>query len=162
MQKAKRLIELMMLINQKQQFTARELAEACGVSLRTIQRDLRDLRSLGVPLYAEFGPKGGYRLLKEKLLPPLTFTENEAVAMFFAYQSLHNYASVLFGRRPSRRCPSSTVFCPEREADHRPSEGLHSVLGPAERAGDLLLQQLLRRLSRGKRLRFAMIRRRRE
>ncbi|EHQ61423.1 hypothetical protein PDENDC454_15242 [Paenibacillus dendritiformis C454] len=97
MQKAKRLIELMMLINKKQQFTARELAEACGVSLRTIQRDLRDLEELGVPLYAEFGPKGGYRLLKEKLLPPLTFTENEAVAMFFAYQSLHNYASIPFG-----------------------------------------------------------------
>ncbi|WP_374016499.1 YafY family protein [Paenibacillus thiaminolyticus] len=97
MQKAKRLIELMMLINQKQQFTARDLAEACGVSLRTIQRDLRDLEELGVPLYAEFGPKGGYRLLKEKLLPPLTFMENEAVAMFFAYQSLHNYASIPFG-----------------------------------------------------------------
>lgn len=73
--------------------------EACGVSLRTIQRDLRDLEELGVPLYAEYGPKGGYRLLKEKLLPPLTFRENEAVAMFFAYQSLHNYASIPFGEQ---------------------------------------------------------------
>ncbi|WP_345890054.1 YafY family protein [Paenibacillus dendritiformis] len=90
-------MELMMLINKKQQFTGPELTEACGVSLRTIQRDLRDLEELGVPLYAEYGPKGGYRLLKEKLLPPLTFRENEAVAMFFAYQSLHNYASIPFG-----------------------------------------------------------------
>ena len=69
------------------------------MSLRTIQRDLRDLEELGVPLYAEYGPKGGYRLLKEKLLPPLTFRENEAVAMFFAYQSLHNYASIPFGEQ---------------------------------------------------------------
>ena len=98
MQKSKRLIELMMLINKKQHFTARELAEECGVSLRTIQRDLADLEELGVPLYTEFGPKGGYRLLKEKLLPPLTFTENEAIAMFFAYESLQNYTSVPFGK----------------------------------------------------------------
>lgn len=96
MQKSKRLIRLMMLVNSKMQFTARELAEEIGVSVRTIQRDLRELEELGVPLYAEYGPQGGYRLLKEKLLPPLTFTEQEAVAMFFAYESLRDYASTPF------------------------------------------------------------------
>jgi predicted DNA-binding transcriptional regulator YafY len=96
MSKSRRLIDVMMAINTKREFTARELAEEFGVSVRTIQRDLRTLEDIGVPLYAEMGAKGGYRLLNQKILPPITFTENEAVALFFAYQSLQNYQSLPF------------------------------------------------------------------
>ncbi|MBU5591648.1 YafY family transcriptional regulator [Clostridium sp. MSJ-4] len=96
MNKSKRLVDLIIVINRKQSFTAKDLAEEFGVSIRTIQRDLKDLEDLGVPLYTELGPKGGYRLLNKKILPPIAFTENEAIAIFFAYQSLQNYASLPF------------------------------------------------------------------
>ncbi len=96
MNKSKRLVDLIIVINRKQNFTAKELAEEFGVSIRTIQRDLKDLEDLGVPLYTELGPKGGYRLLNKKILPPIAFTENEAIAIFFAYQSLQNYESLPF------------------------------------------------------------------
>ncbi|GAV10912.1 hypothetical protein PBN151_0839 [Paenibacillus sp. NAIST15-1] len=102
MNKSQRLIELMMIVNKKQQFTARELAEESGVSVRTILRDLRQLEELGVPLYTEYGPRGGFRLLKEKLLPPLTFLEQEAFAVFFAVQLLQEYKTIPFGKDATR------------------------------------------------------------
>ncbi|MFS1512118.1 YafY family protein [Chengkuizengella sp. SCS-71B] len=96
MNKSKRLVELIMYINDKRQFTAKQLAEEFNVSLRTIQRDLLDLQELGVPLYSEVGAAGGYTILKERMLPPITFTEKEAIAMFFAYQSLQFYKDLPF------------------------------------------------------------------
>ncbi|WP_322906215.1 YafY family protein [Paenibacillus campi] len=96
MSKAQRLIELMLTVNTRRQFTASELARQFGVSRRTIQRDLQELAAAGVPLYAEPGAAGGYRVLRERMLPPILFSENEAVAMFFAYQSLRNYRSLPF------------------------------------------------------------------
>lgn len=94
--KSKRLLELMIAVNKKRKFTVRELAEEFQVSSRTIMRDLQVLDDLGLPLYAEYGPHGGYRVLNERLLPPIMFSEQEAVAMFFAYQSLQHYGALPF------------------------------------------------------------------
>ncbi|MEK3917074.1 YafY family protein [Paenibacillus sp. FSL H7-0331] len=96
MAKSKRVIELMIAINQRKKFTARELADEFEVSIRTIMRDLQVLSELGVPLYTEYGPHGGYRVLRERQLPPITFSEQEAVAIFFAYQSLQHYGALPF------------------------------------------------------------------
>ncbi|WP_068775954.1 YafY family protein [Paenibacillus sp. FJAT-26967] len=96
MSKSKRLMELMMAVNQKRKFTVRELAQEFGVSQRTILRDLQELSELGVPLYSEVGPHGGYRILKERLLPPIAFSEEEACAIFFAIHSLRHYSSLPF------------------------------------------------------------------
>ncbi|WP_307893932.1 helix-turn-helix transcriptional regulator [Bacillus swezeyi] len=96
MPKTQRLIELMMTIHTKRRFTARELAAEFGVSYRTILRDLDELSALGVPVYSETGANGGYYLLNEPMLPPLFFTESEAAAMFFAYQSLQFFGSLPF------------------------------------------------------------------
>ncbi len=96
MSKAKRLIELMLTINTKKKFTVGELAREFQVSKRTILRDLQELSEAGMPLYSEVGVNGGYQVLKERTLPPITFTESEAVAMFFAYQSLQYYGSLPF------------------------------------------------------------------
>ncbi|MDF2837107.1 MAG: DeoR family transcriptional regulator, partial [Paenibacillus sp.] len=82
MSKSKRLMELMLVINQKREFTVRELAREFAVSRRTILRDLQELSEIGVPLYSEVGPHGGYRVLKQRLLPPIAFSEEEAVAIF--------------------------------------------------------------------------------
>lgn len=96
MHKAQRLVQLIMLVNERRTFTVQELADECGVSRRTMIRDLAELSELGVPLYSEVGPNGGYRVLREKVLPPISFTEYEAIALFFAAQSLQNYKSLPF------------------------------------------------------------------
>ncbi|MDA1475871.1 helix-turn-helix transcriptional regulator [Bacillus changyiensis] len=96
MSKTYRLIELMMTIHTKRKFTARGLAAEFGVSYRTILRDLDELSALGVPIYSEVGAHGGYYLLNDPILPPLIFTESEAAAMFFAYQSLQFFGALPF------------------------------------------------------------------
>ena len=65
MSKSKRLLDLMMTVNRKRKFTVRELADEFHVSSRTILRDLQELGELGVPLYSEVGPHGGYQVLSE-------------------------------------------------------------------------------------------------
>lgn len=97
MQKSQRLIQLIMRINAKPSFTVRELADEFGLSTRTITRDLLELSELGVPVYSIQGRGGGYRLLQERLLPPISFTEGEALAMFFACQTMDYYSSLPFG-----------------------------------------------------------------
>ncbi|MCC3377264.1 YafY family protein [Cohnella sp. REN36] len=96
MPKSQRLIQLIMMINAKKTFTVQELADELGLSTRTISRDLEELSGLGVPIYAVQGRGGGYRLLRERLLPPIAFTEGEAVAIFFACQSLGFFGSLPF------------------------------------------------------------------
>jgi len=96
MPKSKRLMELMMTVNRKRRFKVQELADEFGVSTRTILRDLQELSELGVPLYSEVGPHGGYQVVRERVLPPIAFTEGEAVAMFFAVHALRHYSSLPF------------------------------------------------------------------
>lgn len=96
MSKSKRLMELMMTVNRKRKFTVKELADEFGVSSRTILRDLQELSELGVPLYSEVGPHGGYQVLNERVLPPIAFTEEEAVSIFFASHALRHYEFLPF------------------------------------------------------------------
>ncbi|OMD40015.1 transcriptional regulator [Paenibacillus borealis] len=96
MSKSKRLLDLMMTVNRRRKFTVRELADEFGVSTRTILRDLQELGELGVPLYSEVGPHGGYQVLNERILPPIAFTEAVAVAIFFASHALRHYQYLPF------------------------------------------------------------------
>jgi predicted DNA-binding transcriptional regulator YafY len=97
LQKSQRLIQMIMMINARKSFTVQELADEFGLSSRTITRDLQELSELGVPIYSIQGRGGGYKLLQERLLPPISFSEGEAVAMFFACQSLDYFSSLPFG-----------------------------------------------------------------
>lgn len=97
MQKSQRLIQLIMMINAKKSFTVRELADEFGLSTRTITRDLQELSELGIPIYSIQGRGGGYKLLQDRMLPPISLSESEAIAMFFACQSLDYFGSLPFG-----------------------------------------------------------------
>ncbi|MDE7016277.1 MAG: YafY family transcriptional regulator [Lachnospiraceae bacterium] len=96
MSKAERLIEMMITINAKRDFTIGELANEFSVSKRTVLRDLQELEKAGFPLYSEVGAAGGYHILKERMLPPIAFSENEAKAIFFACQALQFYRDLPF------------------------------------------------------------------
>lgn len=96
MSKTKTLFQLIMYVNSKRRFTAEDVAHEFQISIRTAHRYLLELSEMGVPLYTEPGRNGGYRILDNRMLPPLFFNENEAFAIFFAFQSLKYYKSLPF------------------------------------------------------------------
>jgi len=61
--------------------TARQMASAAGISLRTVYRDIADLQAMGAPIRGEGGV--GYVLEQGYFLPPLglDFDEMEALAL---------------------------------------------------------------------------------
>ncbi|MGH3169685.1 MAG: helix-turn-helix transcriptional regulator, partial [Trebonia sp.] len=61
--RASRLVAMLLLLQARGQLTAAELAGELEVSERTIQRDFEALSAAGVPVYAERGRDGGYRLV---------------------------------------------------------------------------------------------------
>ncbi|SDY03919.1 Integron-associated effector binding protein [Evansella caseinilytica] len=64
MSKAAKLIALIQVIQVKKTFSVQELADEFHVSYRTMLRYLHELSGLGIPLYAETGKHGGYRILE--------------------------------------------------------------------------------------------------
>ena len=79
---ATRLITLIMLLQRRPNQKASELAEALHVSARTIQRYIAMLDEMGIPVYSERGPYGGYSLVRGYRMPPLVLTPQEAVAIY--------------------------------------------------------------------------------
>jgi len=96
MSKAKLLFNLIMYVNSKRSFTAADVAHEFNISIRTAHRYLMELSEMGIPLYTEPGRNGGYRILSNRVLPPIFFNENEAFSIFFAFQSLKYYKSLPF------------------------------------------------------------------
>ena len=74
-----------MYINNKKEFTAREISEEFSISIRTAHRYLLEISELGIPLYTEVGKYGGYRVLENRILPPIIFNEEEAISIFFPF-----------------------------------------------------------------------------
>ncbi len=57
--RADRLLTIVLLLQRQQHLKASELAEALGVTERTIYRDIEALSMAGVPVYTRTGPDGG-------------------------------------------------------------------------------------------------------
>jgi len=79
---ATRLITLIFLLQNQPNQKASDLAEKLGVSLRTVHRYFEMLDEMGIPVYAERGPYGGFSLVRGYKIPPLIFSLEEAVAVY--------------------------------------------------------------------------------
>jgi predicted DNA-binding transcriptional regulator YafY len=78
--RATRLVSLLLLLQVHGRMTAAQLAERLGVSVRSVYRDIGALAAAGVPVVADRGPAGGYRL-REGYRSRLPLTEEEAEAL---------------------------------------------------------------------------------
>lgn len=79
---ATRLMTLIMLLQRQPNQKAATLAAQLGVSVRTLHRYFGMLDEMGIPIYAQRGPQGGFSLVRGYKLPPLIFTPEEAVAIY--------------------------------------------------------------------------------
>jgi predicted DNA-binding transcriptional regulator YafY len=76
-----RSLAILLLLRSGKTFSASDLAKRMEVSIRTIYRDIETLSEAGVPVYAEIGRDGGYRLAEGYYLPPIAFTTGEATSL---------------------------------------------------------------------------------
>jgi len=83
-----RLFEIIYLLLNNENTTARELAERFGVSSRTIYRDVDTLSLAGIPIYMEKGRGGGIRLLPDFVLNKSILSEQEQNEILSALQGL--------------------------------------------------------------------------
>ncbi|MDL5155122.1 helix-turn-helix transcriptional regulator [Actinomycetospora termitidis] len=75
-----RMLELLSVLQDGREHTGADLVARLGASPRTVRRDLDRLRELGYPVESRRGPGGAYRLVAGSAVPPLLFTDDEAVA----------------------------------------------------------------------------------
>ena len=122
-----RLLNLISLLQAGKGYHVEGLAQECGVSRRTIFRDLDLLRSSGVPLrYDE--DQQQYHIAGSNYLPPTNFTPEEALALIVLCHEMGDRAGLPFlnparsrgrktGKRPARPAPRSTPGSDQRPAD---------------------------------------------
>lgn len=96
MKKLERMNQMLRFINQKQHFTLQDLMQEFQISKRTALRDIASLEEIGAPIYAEYGRYGGYRLLQQMQLPPISFNTSELHALYFAMQALRSFTNLPF------------------------------------------------------------------
>ncbi|MCC6177261.1 MAG: YafY family transcriptional regulator, partial [Chloroflexi bacterium] len=82
-----RVLAMLELLQAGGQRTVGELAARLGVDERTVRRYAEHLADLGIPVQAQRGRYGGYRLLPGHKLPPLMLNDDEAVAVVLGLEA---------------------------------------------------------------------------
>lgn len=76
-----RVLTVLELLQSHGRMTGVQLARRLEVDIRTVRNYVETLIDLGIPVEAERGRYGAYRLMPGFKLPPLMFTEDEALAL---------------------------------------------------------------------------------
>src|SRR5262245_18281614 len=76
-----RVLTVLELLQSHDRMTGAELARRLEVDVRTVRNYVQTLTDLGIPVEAERGRYGAYHLRAGYKLPPLIFTEDEALAL---------------------------------------------------------------------------------
>ena len=76
-----RVLTVLELLQSHRQMSGPKLAERLEVDVRSVRRYILMLQELGIPIEGERGRYGNYRLRRGFKMPPLMFTEDEALAL---------------------------------------------------------------------------------
>ncbi|MGF6905943.1 helix-turn-helix transcriptional regulator [Fusobacterium sp. PH5-44] len=88
--KIERLIGILSILLQKEKVTAPFLAEKFEVSRRTINRDIDDLCSAGIPIITTQGQNGGISIMEGFKIDKTLLTSNDMQSILVGLQSLNS------------------------------------------------------------------------
>ncbi|UCE24332.1 MAG: YafY family transcriptional regulator [Candidatus Zixiibacteriota bacterium] len=83
MNKYDRMLHILNLLRTRRNLNAQKLAEECGVTERSIYRDIISLSEMNVPIYYD----NGYKLASDNFLPALNFSFEEYHLLKLALES---------------------------------------------------------------------------
>lgn len=86
--KTDRILEIIIYLLNHENVSASYFAERFNVSVRTIQRDMITISSIGIPVYANLGKQGGYSILPEYKIKNYEIRDEEQQMIKGALESL--------------------------------------------------------------------------
>jgi predicted DNA-binding transcriptional regulator YafY len=86
-----RLLSVLELLQSRKQMSGSEIAQRLEVDARTVRRYIVMLQDMGIPVETERGPYGNYRLGRGHRIPPLLFTESEAIALTLGLLAIREF-----------------------------------------------------------------------
>lgn len=86
-----RLLTVLELLESRHQMSGPELARRLEVDERTVRRYIVMLQDMGIPVEAVRGVYGAYRLRRGHRVPPLMFTDGEAVALTLGLLAIREF-----------------------------------------------------------------------
>lgn len=125
MNRIDRLFAILLTLQHKRRVRAQDLARQFEISKRTIYRDMTALNQMGIPIAAL--PGEGFELVEGYYLPPLMFTENEAVALLLGSRLLSQQAAGSLTQSADSALAKINVVLPEQVRAR--SEALTNIIG---------------------------------
>jgi predicted DNA-binding transcriptional regulator YafY len=86
-----RLLAVLELLESRRQMSGPEIARRLEIDVRTVRRYIVMLQDMGIPVEAVRGTYGAYRLRRGHRLPPLMFTDTEAVALTLGLLAIREF-----------------------------------------------------------------------
>ncbi|MFF2014691.1 helix-turn-helix transcriptional regulator [Paenibacillus sp. NPDC058177] len=155
MSKADNMLSILWLLRSGKRVTAQQLADELEIHVRTVYRCIDSLCASGVPIIADSGPNGGYRLLGEFIDSPLLFDSEEQIALVhasvFAQEAGYPFTDAL-----ARAVDKLKRYTNEEQLEriNRHSMGLAVIQTPAEGRELELLQSLEEAAAHGESLKM--------
>jgi predicted DNA-binding transcriptional regulator YafY len=140
MSKVDQMLSILWLLRSGRRMTAKQLAEELEIHIRTVYRYIDSLCASGVPIIAESGPNGGYRILGHFTESPLLFDLDEQKALVHASTFAHE-AGYPFKEELNRAIDKLMRYTNEHQLNQmeRHMEGISVIHSPiAEEQRDLL------------------------
>lgn len=151
MSRAQRLLDLIQVLRRhRHPVSGAALAEATGVSLRTVYRDIETLKAEGAHIDGEAGV--GYVLRPGFMLPPLMFSEEEIEAIVLGSRWVHQRADKSLAAAAANVLAKIGAVLPQDLRETLDDSGL--LVGPAEMvsAGDAELPKIRQAIRRERKL----------
>src|SRR5690242_15908210 len=143
---ATRVLAVLELLQSHGRISGPELAQRLAVDVRTLRRYIALLEELGIPITTERGRYGAYMLVAGFKLPPMMFTDEEALALGMGLLAARN-----LGLHAGASALASAQAKLERVMPERLKRRLHAVEATVQmeagselpvRAGSMVLMAL--------------------